>query len=90
MEAWFYALCYSVNGMARKETRAFQVQIHLMIATKWEQPYSKMVRYLSRQIEMLVIQANTMKISGFYSSRRGIPEDWDTAELVAKETRESK
>ena len=85
----FMPLCYSVDGMAGKEAKAFEKRIASMLAAKWESPYSEMMGYIRGRMGMAVVRANTMMLRGSHSRRRFIPVVEDTAAFVAQEVGES-
>ena len=83
-------LCYSVDGMAGKEAKAFEKRIASMLATKWERSYSEMVGYICGLMAISVVKATIVILWGSRSSRQFILAVDDATAFVAQEAGESK
>ena len=70
--------------MANKETTAYKKGIALLLANKWDRPYSKMVGYVCCIMGMVIIRSKTMMLRGARSKRREVPglEDMAACEAV--------
>ena len=58
----FIPLVYSVDGMACKETKAFEKWVALLLATKHDHQYSEMVGFVRARMSLAIIRANTLML----------------------------
>ena len=79
MRRGFVPPIYSVDGMAGKESKSFEMRITSLLAKKWDHPYSEMVRYVHRRMVFAIIHHNMTLLRGSWSNYREVPEIEDAA-----------
>jgi hypothetical protein len=60
----FTPLVYSVDGMARRETKMAERHLTLQLAWRWKREHSEMVGYVRTRMCLVVIRSNTLLIHG--------------------------
>ena len=60
----FTPMCYSVDGLASKETRAAEQRLAGLLAAKWERPYSEMACYVRTRMSLALVRSNTLLLRG--------------------------
>ena len=75
----FMPLVYSIDGMAGKEAKPFERRIALLLAVKWDHPYSEMVGYVRGRMGLAIIRHNTRLLRGSRSKYREVLEIEDAA-----------
>ena len=60
----FTPICYTVDGMAGKETRAAEKQLARLLADKWSREYSQMVGYVRARMAIAVVRSQSRLLRG--------------------------
>ena len=70
----FAPLIYSVDGMAAKETGAFEKHVASLLAVKWRRHYSEMVGFVRARMSLAVVRGVTLKLRGSRTRKTYRPE----------------
>ena len=60
----FIPLSYPVDGMARKEAKAFEKRIAALLVEKWKQAYREMCGYVRSMIAISIVCSNLLLLYG--------------------------
>ena len=73
----FTPLCYSVDGMACKATRAAERRLASLLSVKWDRQYSEMVNFIRTRMSLAVVRSNTLLLRSerIHTWHRRAPED---------------
>ena len=69
----FTPICYSVDGMAGRETRAAEKQLARLLADKWERTYSQMAGYVRARMAIAVVRSQSRLLRGSRERRTRQP-----------------
>ena len=73
----FTPLCYSVDGMVCKATRAAEKCLASLLSVKWDRQYSEMVNFIRTRMSLAVVRSNTLLLRSerMHTWHRRAPED---------------
>ena len=81
----FMPLVYSVDGMAAKETRAFERRTASLLASKLNRRYSEMCGIVRSRMALAVVRSNTLLLRGSRLTKAATFQATDGADLSQME-----
>ena len=84
----FMPLIYSSDGMAAKESRAFEKRVAALLSAKWNRSYSEMCGWVRSRMCLAVVRSNSQKLRGSQTRKAWRPDITDGAALGARGDRE--
>ena len=84
----FMPLIYSSDGMAAKESKAFEKRVAALLSAKWNRSYSEMCGWVRSRMCLAVVRSNSQKLRGSRTRKAWRPDITDGAALGARGDRE--
>ena len=73
--SFFMALVYSVDGLAGKDAKAYEIQVANLLAEKWSCEYSSVDGLVKARMALAVVRSNVLLLRGSRIRYRWKPTD---------------